>query len=247
MGYTTDFNGEFALNRPLTKEHSIYLHKFSETRRMRRNASMTQYRYDSVREAAGLPVGRDGCYFVGERGYAGQDHGSDILDYNNPPAGQPGLWCQWEPTDDDTGIHWNGAEKFYDYVAWLEYLITHFLGPWGYKLNGEVEWQGEEMSDRGVIVVKNNSVKTKTFVLQNDEEDDEDEDTSLPEKTYICVEDGAKKFWKIGQEDCRVTIKFGKLGTKGQVQIKDFDTATDAKKYLTSKVKEKTAKGYLAV
>jgi len=158
MGYTTDFTGRFNLNKPLTPEHHAYLTQFSETRRMKRDASKTRERPDPIREAVDLAVGPEGAYFVGETGYAGQDRGPDILDHNKPPKGQPGLWCKWAPTEDGAGIEWNGMEKFYDYTEWLAYLIDHFLEPAGYVLNGEVEWQGEEPDDIGKLVVKDNQV-----------------------------------------------------------------------------------------
>lgn len=161
MGYTTDFNGRFNLDKPLTEEHSAYLKQFSETRRMKRDASETRKRPDPIRKAVGLGVGPEGAYFVGAKGFAGQEHSSDIVDYNSPPEGQPGLWCQWVPTEDNAGIEWNGMEKFYDYTEWLQYLIHHFLAPAGYVLNGEVEWQGEDPSDIGKIVVKDNEVSER--------------------------------------------------------------------------------------
>jgi hypothetical protein len=34
-----------------------------------------------------------------------------------------------------------------------------FLAPWGYVLNGEVEWQGEDEEDTGKILVVDNSVE----------------------------------------------------------------------------------------
>jgi len=71
------------------------------------------------------------------------------------------LWCKWAPTKDGTGIEWNGIEKFYNYVEWLEYLIVNFLGPWGYQLNGEVKYQGEDPGDFGIIEVTNNTVKLR--------------------------------------------------------------------------------------
>jgi len=40
-------------------------------------------------------------------------------------------------------------------------LIHHFLAPAGYVLNGEVEWQGEDPSDIGKIVVKDNEVSAR--------------------------------------------------------------------------------------
>lgn len=160
-GYTTEFEGRFDLDRPLTTEHNNYLLAFSQTRRMRRNAKITVKRDDRLRVAACLPVGVEGGYFVGETGWAGQDKGIDVLDYNAPPAGQPGLWCQWVPTRYLDGIEWDGAEKFSDYVEWLRYLIEHFLAPWGYTLNGTVTWQGEEIGDVGRIVCADNVVTTQ--------------------------------------------------------------------------------------
>ena len=53
---------------------------------------------------------------------------------------------------------WDGSEKFNKYVEWLEYLIEHFLGPWGYRLNGKVTWAGEDESDVGTIVIVDNVV-----------------------------------------------------------------------------------------
>ena len=72
------------------------------------------------------------------------------------PWAQPGLWCQWVPSEDGAFLAWDFGEKFYEYDAWLRYLIEHFLKPWGRTLNGEVMWQGEDPSDRGLLRVKNN-------------------------------------------------------------------------------------------
>lgn len=161
MGYTTTFSGEFNLDKPLTLAQVNYLKAFASTRRMKRDALEAGKMADPVREAAGLPIGIQGGYFVGSSENFGQSHTPNILDYNAPPKGQPGLWCQWVPTDGGRTIEWDGGEKFYDYVEWLEYLIKNFLKPWGYKLSGEVTWQGEEPSDIGKIVVKNNKVTIK--------------------------------------------------------------------------------------
>lgn len=158
MGYTTDFEGRFELDKPLTEEHAKYLEKFCETRRMKRNAKATFLREDPVRWAVGLPEGEEGEYFVGETGMCGQDRSSDIVDYNSPPAGQPGLWCQWSPTKDRRGIEWDGGEKFYHYSEWLQYLINHFLKPWGYVLQGRVKWQGESDDDTGTLHCEYNQV-----------------------------------------------------------------------------------------
>lgn len=132
--------------------------------------------------------GRDGEYFAYDDGNAGQVNDDSIIEYNCPPGQmeydstsdftarwtennrriasgtcQPGLWCQWIVREIDDGkqvLEWDGGEKFYNYVEWLKYLIEHFFETWGVKLNGEIEWVGEDTNDRGKIVVIENVVKT---------------------------------------------------------------------------------------
>lgn len=108
MGYTTTFEGTFTVDPPLNETEVDYLARFAETRRMHRGK---------------------GPYYVDGGGVCGQDREPDIIDYNQPPPGQPGLWCQWVPTDDGTGIEWDGGEKFYSADLWLIYLINVFLKP----------------------------------------------------------------------------------------------------------------------
>lgn len=156
MGYTTYFSGQFAITPPLSKEQVDYLVAFSEQRRMTLNLKVIESIPDPKREAVGLPIGEQGCYFVAVNGQPAW-HG--IADYNSPPSGQPGLWCDWTPTDDGSGLEWNGGEKFYDYTEWLEYIVEHFLQPWGRVLSGSVEYRGEEADDRGTIYAKDNKIE----------------------------------------------------------------------------------------
>jgi len=156
MGYTTIFDGTFHLNKRLLDSEAIYLLEFSRTRRMKRNPDILQEVPDPARAAVNLPVGEEGCYFVNEKW--DEDSELSIVDYNRPPITQPGLWCKWIPTADGGGIQWNGVEKFYDYVEWLQYIINNFLEPWGYVLRGEVNWQGEREEDVGMIWVENNVI-----------------------------------------------------------------------------------------
>ena len=168
MGYDSTFEGSFDLDKPLTNEHTIYLQAFNRSRHMRRNAELTEKMEDPVRIAAGLPVGVDGCFYVGGADEdCGQAHTEDVLSYNESPADQPGLWCGWTPGISETSVDadvndalvWDGGEKFYNYTEWIEYLIEHFLKPWGYVVNGEVAWRGESDDDRGTIYVKDNKVE----------------------------------------------------------------------------------------
>lgn len=155
MGYTTDFWGSFSITPKLEEDMVEYLRKFSRTRRMGR-------RMDSR-------YGEEGEFFVEGKGVAGQDTDSTVINQNQPPAKQPGLWCQWVPTEDGEYLEWDGGEKFYNYVEWLTYMVDTFFEPLGYKLNGEVEWQGEDRNDRGIIQVENNEVVVLEAVTEYNE------------------------------------------------------------------------------
>lgn len=161
MGYETEFIGVLIVSPALGSRHYNYLQKFSDTRRMERDETKTKVREDPIREAIDLPVGPDGGYFVGEDGYKGQDDGFDVTDPNKPPQGQPSLWCHWAPETTST-ISCDGPAKYSSAQAhqWIQYLIANFFEPWGYKLNGVVTWQGEDICDRGEIHVKDNIVDT---------------------------------------------------------------------------------------
>lgn len=160
MGYTTDFEGKFNLDKPLTVVHANYLKKFGDTRRMKRDPEKAAALPDPEREAVGLPIGIESEYFVGGIGVTGQTDDESVTDHNTPASTQPGLWCQWVPTADGQGIEWDGCEKFYHYTQWLEYIIANFLKPWGYTLSGEVKWFGEDRKDMGVLRVVQNVVTT---------------------------------------------------------------------------------------
>lgn len=163
MGYTTRFEGQFNLDKPLSIAQQQYLTLFSKSRRVKRNAS--KLKPDRILCEVGLSVGKEGCYFVGE------DY-SSIVDENYPPADQPELYCAWIPNEDGESIGWDGSEKFYKYIEWMQYLINNFLKPWGYVVNGTVIYQGEDAKDSGEIVIKNNVLERNqsfTFILTSHE------------------------------------------------------------------------------
>ena len=157
MGYTTEFAGRVDITPPLNPFEIAYLNKFSQTRRMHRTA---------------------GPYFVDGNGSHGQDHDADVIDYNWADPAQPGLWCQWVPTQDGTALVWDEGEKFYRADAWMEYIIDHFLKPsaaaqrhfaltgdpqfaaftFDHVCNGTIDAQGEDSGDRWQLVVTDNAV-----------------------------------------------------------------------------------------
>jgi hypothetical protein len=162
MGYTTEFDGTISISPPLNAQEIAYLRQFAASRRMGRVSG---------------PYVVDGAHPL----LPHQD--PDVLDHNEPPAGQPGLWCQWEPTQDGAALRWNGVEKFYYSVEWMTYLIDTFLKPgavleselaspvpghhypdefrhftFDHELNGVVDAQGEVDDDRWLLVVAGNTV-----------------------------------------------------------------------------------------
>jgi hypothetical protein len=161
MGYSTDFTGEWKVTPPLKPAHKAYLKAFAERRHMERDEQITAGRPDPIREAVGLPVGVEGGYFIGDGDDSplfGISNAYGIKNENHEPKGQPGLWCQWVPNENGDAIKWDGGEKFYNYIEWIEYLVANFLTPWGYNLKGKVKWNGEGHRDRGFICISNNQV-----------------------------------------------------------------------------------------
>jgi hypothetical protein len=96
----------------------------------------------------------------------------DVINHNQPPEGQPGLWCGWTVSNDGTRIEWDGGEKFYYATDWMQYLIDHFLKPgaigkgapelegftFDHTVNGAIEARGEERGDIWQLVVEDNRV-----------------------------------------------------------------------------------------
>jgi len=157
MGYTTEFTGKVILNKSLDDDTYNFLKKFNETRRMARKVDKK--------------YGIEGEFYVDGKGFAGQDDDGTVIDHNRPPKTQPGLWCQWVPSEDKMSIEWDGGEKFYSSYEWMVYLIDKVLAPKGYICNGTIEAQGEGTDDHWWLVVKNNKVSQKTlFDLQVAEE-----------------------------------------------------------------------------
>lgn len=165
MGYTTEFEGSFEFEEPLTSEMIRYINRFSTTRRIKRNVEKIKETYSDWKQLSfNGDLGEDGEYFVGDSDWAldkfSRDVRSDpsIIDYNEPPAKQPGLWCQWVVSLDGKYLEWDGNEKFYDYIEWLEYLINHFFIPSNIFMNGSVMWRGETFEDIGKITVEHNKI-----------------------------------------------------------------------------------------
>lgn len=164
MGYTTDFSGELDLTPAASPELTEYINRFASTRRIKRDVQELMRVYageHGLNESYGI----EGEFFAYDDGDFGQNEYTGVIDQNTTPSTQPGLWSQWVLSDDGTRLEWDGGEKFYNYVEWLNYYIKNFLAPNGILLNGEIRWTGEDSDDMGKIVVKDNKVTLKLAVI----------------------------------------------------------------------------------
>lgn len=90
--------------------------------------------------------------------FANTRHGGNT----QPHPNMPGFYCQWVPDASGESLVWDGGEKFYCYVEWLDYLTVNFFRPWGVELSGEVDFRGESFHDVGTIVAKGYTFEVRT-------------------------------------------------------------------------------------
>jgi predicted DNA-binding WGR domain protein len=69
----------------------------------------------------------------------------------------------------------------------------------------------------------------------------------IPRREYQFVEGSSQKFWAIELDGNKHTVQFGRIGTAGQTQTKEFKTPEAARKAYEKLVHEKVGKGYKRV
>lgn len=68
-----------------------------------------------------------------------------------------------------------------------------------------------------------------------------------PIRQFELVEGTARRFWQIHQDGSDISVSFGRIGTRGQTQIKPFPDASRAAREMEKLIAEKLKKGYLEV
>ncbi len=63
-------------------------------------------------------------------------------------------------------------------------------------------------------------------------------------RRFELVEGSASKFWEVARDGCSVTVRFGRIGSSGQSQTKDFASEELADRHAARLIEEKLAKGY---
>src|SRR5438067_1680383 len=69
----------------------------------------------------------------------------------------------------------------------------------------------------------------------------------MSRREFQFTEGGSQKFWAIEVDGPRFTVQFGRLGTAGQTQTKEFPSDAEAQKAADKLIAEKTKKGYAEV
>lgn len=68
------------------------------------------------------------------------------------------------------------------------------------------------------------------------------------EKIHLVFKEGtSNKFWSVTQKENELTIRYGKVGTEGQIQIKTFDNEAAAVKEAEKLAESKRKKGYVDI
>ena len=155
MGYTTEFTGNFKLNKPLDHKTADILNGLNRTRRMMRDPKKLAKVLNITYEECIKKYGKEAEFYFNFL-ESGQQNDDSIVDYNRPPHCQPSLWCQWMYNPEKQTIEWDQGEKFYEYIGWLKYILN--ILPEEYTVNGTVRWQGENRKDSGTIDVHNNTI-----------------------------------------------------------------------------------------
>lgn len=69
----------------------------------------------------------------------------------------------------------------------------------------------------------------------------------MARRQFELTDGKSEKFWEINQRGKKITVRFGRIGTKGQEKDKEYQSAADAKKAAESLIAQKLKKGYVEV
>src|SRR5688500_11031228 len=61
----------------------------------------------------------------------------------------------------------------------------------------------------------------------------------------VFIDDKSKKFWRARRDKTDLYVNWGRIGTDGQTQLKEFDSTAACEKEYQKLVESKRAKGYV--
>ena len=69
--------------------------------------------------------------------------------------------------------------------------------------------------------------------------------TTSSKRRFEFVQGTSRKYWQISVQGTDVSVVYGRIGTTGQTNNKQFATTADALKHADKLIGAKTAKGYV--
>jgi DNA ligase-1 len=71
--------------------------------------------------------------------------------------------------------------------------------------------------------------------------------TASSARRFELSEGTANKFWEVSRDGTDVTVRFGRIGTQGQTNVKSFSDAGAAAQHVEKLIREKSGKGYTEI
>jgi predicted DNA-binding WGR domain protein len=100
-------------------------------------------------------------------------------------------------------------------------------------------------SDDGFLDVEEFSTSINIPISATEAADEEPNTAVEGFSEFLFQQGSSNKFWRIGQSGNDVTVVFGRVGTKGQSVIKNFDSPERAAREVAKLTLEKINKGYI--
>jgi predicted DNA-binding WGR domain protein len=69
-------------------------------------------------------------------------------------------------------------------------------------------------------------------------------ESNMNKRYFEFIGGNSAKFWELGVSGVEVTVRFGRIGTDGQTQVKSFPDAAAATRHAEKLIAAKIGKGY---
>ena len=133
------------------------------------------------------------------------------------------------------------------------YIVFNFMPPSDCEDDSVFDTFDEELAD--ALGVEVDWEDRECFLVQSPRSDTVERATAFLSsyrknqamRRFEMVEGAASKFWEVSVDDAELTVRFGRIGTAGQVKVRECDDASAARGEREKLIREKTRKGYLEV
>jgi len=113
-------------------------------------------------------------------------------------------------------------------------------------LEGKLEEEEQLIVKTEPAIIEDKKIEV---VIETDTKIEEQKIESVSEnglnfKRFNFKDDSSDKFWEIAQDGVRMVVRYGKVGTKGQENVKVFETEIQTKTEIDKLIQQKIKKGY---